>query len=62
MSIFWLPIAMILIGAVLYALGSRKREEFKVYLIPPHTFLMTGGTLVLIGFTVLAVVYFKGLR
>jgi hypothetical protein len=61
-SIFMLPGSMILIGAALYAFGSMKRDPFRVYLIPPHALVMLGGTLVIIGFTVLTVVYFKSPR
>ena len=61
-SIFLLPGSMILIGAALYAFGSMKRDPFKVYLIQPHTLIMLGGTLLILGFTVLTVVYFKSPR
>jgi hypothetical protein len=62
MSIFWLPAAMIMIGAAMYAYGSRKRDPYHIYLIPPHAFIMFGGAIFLMGFTVLAVVYFKSPR
>ena len=60
MNIFLLPGSMILIGAALYAYGSKPQDPLSVSLVSPRALIAIGGTLFIFGFCILAALYFRG--